>query len=278
MFALFTEGDVVGEGPVVHVIVPEGALLVQIANLVAGAEGLTLDIDADYLLALWSDTDFLAELIEAYWFLTDDILNPELYYPLEGYITPIRHEIPEGVEDGRALTVAMLNMTQQRLAGVREQVEAHEMTFHEILSFAAIIEAETQDVDEKSMVAGVFQNRLDIEMLLQTDVTVQYIAAERQTQVTYEMLGIDSPFNTYRHFGLPPGPVNSPSVQAIEAAMEPESHDYIFFISDMFGCVGEPGNKNYFTNFEDHLAFYHAHLRPSYDAGYSVCNPDVQLN
>lgn len=273
MFALFTEGDAV-YGTFVYVIVPEGELMTGIAHRFADA----LDMDADYLLALWSDVAFLNELIDEYWFLTDEILNADIIYPLEGYIYPIRHEIPQDLEDAREITRAMLNMTGHRLSGQRAHIEDHAMTFHEILTFASIIEAETQDEAEKAMVAGVFQNRLDIGMLLQTDVTVQYLAAERQVHVTYDMLEVDSPFNTYMYLGLPPGPVNSPSIHAIEAAMNPAKHAYIFFISDMFGCVGAVGGKHYFTNYDDHRAFRRAHLEPSYAARESLCDPNVQVN
>lgn len=276
MFALFTEGEAVEElvcgETLACVIIPEGALLTHIAYLFADA----LEMDAEDLLALWSDADFLSELIEEYWFLTDEILNSELYYPLEGYFYPIRHDVPIGLTDERELTRLLLNLTQHQLAGMRTEIEDHDMTFHELLAFAAIIEAETQDRDEKGMVAGVFQNRIDVGMVLQTDVTVQYVAPERSFHVTAEMLAIESPFNTYLNFGLPPGPVNSPSSTAIQAAINPESHEYFFFISDMFGCIDH--GKHYFTNFDDHYAFYLANLQPSYDAGESLCDPNVQVN
>lgn len=273
MFSMFQDGDV-AEGEYIYVIIPEGALLTWIAHLF----GEALEINSDYLLELWSDVDFLTELIEEYWFLTDEILSADILYPLEGYFYPIRHAVPKEFEDAREVTRTMLNMTENRLSGIRSQIEAHDMTFHEMLAFAAIIEAETQEVDEMENVAGVFNNRMEIGQRLETDVTVQYVSPERSFHVTAEMLAIDSPFNTYRYHGLPPGPVNSPSRYAMMAAMEPAEHEYFFFISDMFGCVGEVGNKNYFTNFADHYEFYREYLRPSYDAGYSVCNPDVTVN
>ena len=271
MFALFTEGSVTYDA-FTYIIIPEGFDLDLIADIFADA----LNMDAQDLMTLWDDEYFLTELIDEYWFLTDEILDSDIYHPLEGYFYPIRHEIPEGLADKRELTRIILNMTEQRLTGLRARVESHTMTFHEILTFAAIIEAETQDEEEKSTVAGVFKNRLEDGWELQTDVTVQYIAEERSFHVTPEMLAIESPYNTYLNPGLPPGPVNSPSRSAIEAAMDPEEHEYFFFISDMFGCIDH--GKHYFTNLDDHMAFYQAYLRPSYDAGYSVCDPDVEVN
>jgi UPF0755 protein len=286
MFARFTDGGVLDED-YVYIIVPEGAELTWIAHLFADA----LDIDADSLLALWADVAFLNELIEEYWFLTDEILNPELYYPLEGYFYPIRHEIPEElVDDMEAITRVMLNMTQHRLANVRSAIEEHDMTFHEILAFAAIIEAETQVAEDMPAVVGVFRNRLDnLEEFggrLETDATVQYLLEERVTQVLWEHLQVASPFNTYQNAGLPPGPINSPSQSAINAVLNPVEHGYYFFITDMFGCYVEegsdaaysdPGRKIFAVTYSEHQAHLARYLQPSYDAARSQCNPNVQF-
>jgi len=289
MFTMFREGDAHEEIPVVYVIVPEGALLTWIAHLF----GQELEMDSDHFLELWSDVDFLTELIAEYWFLTDEILNPDLYYPLEGYIYPIRHEIPvSAVEAGdmHAITRAALDMTERRLSGIRGQIQNSDMTFHEILAFAAIIEAETQEPEDMPGVVGVFQNRLDnpynFGRHLETDATIQYLLEERVTQVLYVHLEIDSPFNTYRNPGLPPGPINSPSENAIAAVLNPMDHGHYFFITDMFGCYIEegsdaeysaPGRKIFAVTYSEHRDNLARYLQPSYNAGHSVCNPNVQF-
>lgn len=263
MFAMFRGGDVT-EMEFIYVIIPEGLRITGIAEIFTVNEELELDMDAEELLELWSDTEFLAELIDEYWFLTDDILNPELIHPLEGYIYPIRHEIPVDFEDVREMTRVMLDMSEHRLEVVRAEIEDHDLSIHEILTFASIIEGETQNEYDKVNVAGVFQNRLDIGMLLQTDVSAQYLAPERQELVTYDMLEVDSPFNTYIYLGLPVGPMNSPSINAIRAAMEPASHGYFFFISDMFGCAGEVGSKIYAVTHDEHLSNRNRYLNPAH--------------
>jgi len=242
------------------VIIPEGWRLDQIARLFANHEEIEMDISRRRLLELWEDPDFLAELIEEYWFLTDAILNPLLYYPLEGYITPIRHQIPRDETDPRVITRAILSITEQILRPVRTEMEEHELTVHEILSFAAVIEGETQRVDQMNDVAGVFQNRLAMHEPWGTDVSAQYLfPGEQQEFVSYDMTQVYSPFNTYIYPGVPIGPMNSPSVAAIRAAMNPTDHDYVFFMTDMFGCAGEVGEKLYaFTNAE------HEHNRNTY--------------
>ena len=271
MFSMFIEGKTT-QGGLIYVIIPEGVEIGEIANRMA----MALELDAYDLMDLWSNKEFLDELIEEFWFLTDEILNPDILFPLEGYFYPIRHEIQADFEDAREVTFTMLRMTQHRLEGVRSQIEDHELTFHELIAFAAIIEAETQDLSEMDMVAGVFNNRMIDGWPLQTDATSQYLAYERTFHVTYAMNEVDSPFNTYVHLGLPPGPINSPSINAIIAAMNPAQHPYFFFLSDMFGCIDH--GKHYTTTYEEHRALLLEILQPSYDAGYSLCDPNVQVN
>jgi len=264
MYAMFS-GGLIAEAPSVRVTIPEGEIL----EFIAGAMSSVVDMPADELLATWQDPEFLRPLIDEYWFLTDEILNPVLYHPLEGYIYPITYEFRDETYTIEELTRTLLDMTALRLEPIRQELENHDWTIHEILSFASVVEAETQDIEQKATVAGVFHNRLDIGMRFESCATVQYIAPERQTHVTYEMIAIVSPFNTYQNPGIPPGSVNSPSIHSIKAAINPANHDYIFFIGDIFNCID--GRTHFFTNFTDHEAFYRDYLAPSYAAGYSVC-------
>ena len=270
MYGMFLVGHVVEE-ETIRVTIPEGETLEFIAHAFADALGF----DGNELLTLWNNVDFLEELIDDYWFLTDEILAGNIIHPLEGYFYPITYFIPVSLEDLQALTRLLLDMTEHRMVDFRDEIEAHEMTVHEILTFASIIEAETQNVDEMLMVSGVFHNRLEIEKQFQSCATVQYVWPERRTHVTYEMTQVDSPYNTYRNAGLPPGAVNSPSIHAIAAVMNPVDHNYIFFISDMFNCID--GRTHFFTNYGDHSNFRRENLDPSYQAGESVCDPNVQV-
>lgn len=298
MFSMFQGGDIV-EQEFIHVIIPEGYSILGIATLF----GEEFDIEPDELIELWADVAFLTELIEEFWFMTDEILNPDLYYPLEGYFYPIRHEIPEelideGVIDPREMTRIMLQMTERRLTvtGLQPEIEASDQTFHEILSLAAIVEAETQEDEDMPNVAGVYWNRInhpyhETNGLFGADPTVQYayIAAggEHQTRVTNAMTqGTISPFNTYLNPGPPPGPINSPSEHAIRAVLNPSDHDYFYFITDMFGCYIEegsdeaytvPGRKIFARYLWEHNANTETYLQPSYDADQSLCNPNVQF-
>lgn len=263
------------------IIVPEGVEIGVIANIFAN----NLGFDADELLELWADVEFLEELIEEFWFLTDEILNPALYHPLEGYFYPIRHEIPmNNDDDPRMVTRAMLTMTSRMFSyeGFQAIMEAHDMTVHEILTFASIVQGETADPDDMRTVAGVFFNRLNRGQRLASCVTVHYVYPVRSHHVTYAMTQFESPFNTYMHAGLPPGPINSPERRAIRGVLDYEEHDYLYFIGDIFNCVvdedGRTGRTHFFENFAQHQNFANLYLNPSYAAGYSVCDPNVVLD
>jgi len=293
MFSWF-RGDNVVEIRFDYVTIPEGVRIERIASLLeSGLNTITEDrleelledddndvnhddfvmIDAQDLIDLWQDVDFLNELIEEYWFLTDEILNPDLRHPLEGYITPVRHEIPEGVRDLRAITRALLDMTTRRFGynDIQERVAATDLSIHQWLSFAAIIQGEVSRLDQMPSVAGVFKNRTDIGMHWQTDVTIQYILPEHTERILTEHTQIPSPFNTYLNPGFPIGPVNNPQVSAILAAIEPENHDYLFFFSDMFGCTdGTIGDKIFSRTYAEHDAQARIYLFPA-EANGGVC-------
>ena len=265
IYALFKGGNGV-EATVLHrVTIPEGETLPFIAGVMAPVTGLT----AAELLTQWGDPEFLQRLIADYWFLTEAILADGIMYPLEGYLYPLTYDFINERYEVDELTRKLLDVTATRLEPVRGLIETSDFTVHEVFTFASIIEAETQNKDQMADVAGVFYNRLKMGIKLQSCATVQYILAERVTHVTYEMTFIDSPFNTYLYEGLSIGPVNSPSIGAIRAALEPASHGYLFFIGDIFHCID--GKTHFFTNFDDHQEFTRNYLQPSYDAGENVC-------
>lgn len=118
---------------------------------------------------------------------------------------------------------------------------------HQILTLASIVEAETPTIGERKRVAGVYSNRLKRGKKLEADPTVQYGIGEKK-KLTFKDLEYDSPYNTYRYTGLPPGPINSPSLTSIEAALNPENHDYIYFVA-----VGDgSGTHNFARSFSQH--------------------------
>jgi len=108
---------------------------------------------------------------------------------------------------------------------------------HEMLTMASIIEREVRgDVDRK-MISDLFWRRLDIGMALQADSTVNYVTGGKNPSISFVDRDIDSPYNTYKYRGLPPGPISNPSLSSIEAAIYPEQNNYFFFLTDPAGKV-----------------------------------------
>ena len=130
------------------------------------------------------------------------------------------------------------------------------MTIHQVVTLASIVEREAVRPDERPLIAGVFLNRLLLGMPLDADPTVQYaLANESASETVYgywkelsqEDLAVDSPYNTYRYAGLPPGPICSPGLASIEAVLDPELTDYLYFVAR------EDGSHAFATTFEEHI-------------------------
>ncbi|QQS61024.1 MAG: endolytic transglycosylase MltG [Candidatus Moraniibacteriota bacterium] len=119
--------------------------------------------------------------------------------------------------------------------------------FYEKVILASILEGEVRVDRDRKIVSGIFQKRLTSNMRLQSCATVAYALGERKVQYTAEDLTVDSPYNTYTHDGLPPGPVSNPSLNSLEAAFFPEKSEYLFFLNDP-----ETGDTYFAKNFEEH--------------------------
>lgn len=138
--------------------------------------------------------------------------------------------------------------TAERLA----KADSMRMKPLEVMAMAAIIEEETLRKDELPLVAGVYYNRLKTGMKLQADPTVKFALGQwGLKRISFEDLKYESPYNTYLHYGLPPGPICIPSKRAIEAALQPASHQYLYF------CAKDDrsGYHHFATNYEDHLLY-----------------------
>jgi UPF0755 protein len=118
---------------------------------------------------------------------------------------------------------------------------------HEIVTLASIVEEEAQVASERTVIAGVFWNRLNRGMKLEADPTVQYSLGGHRSRVLYRDLEVDSPYNTYLNVGLPPGPISSPGAAAIEATLYPDSVPYLYFFA-----TGVGGQHTFSETFAEH--------------------------
>lgn len=213
--------------------------IIEGATAAQAAEAITSDMPftKEELTDLWHDKAYLNELIDKYWFLTDEILADGIIYPLEGYLYPETYIISQEKPTPKSVTEEILKMTDQKLSEIKGEIEKSGMTVHEFLTLTSIVENESLFAEDRPAIAGVFMNRLKVDMPLQSDITVLYALQEKRVDVTYSDLEVDSPYNTYQHTGLPIGPVCSPSAPTMTDVLNYEKSDYLFFFATEDGKV-----------------------------------------
>lgn len=160
----------------------------------------------------------------------------------EGYLFATDYEIYERSSPEEAIRIFYNAFKEFYNDSLMQRTDELGFTVHEIITLASIIKGETNKEDEMPRISGVYHNRLRIGMKLQADPTIQYLLPGEWKRLTFKDLEIDSPFNTYKYFGLPPGPINSPGKTAILAALYPEKNDYLYFVAD--GNGGHLFGKN----------------------------------
>lgn len=152
---------------------------------------------------------------------------------LEGYLFPDTYSVSPGTSSDAIITM-MLKSTQSQLEALKAEKNLPKgYSLNEVMTAASIIEKESQVDKDRAKIASVIYNRLKKDMPLQMDSTITYLldqTGEHKTEVTYQDLKIDSPYNTYKNTGLPPGPIASPGKASIQAALHPADTDYLYFV------------------------------------------------
>ena len=202
--------------------------------------------------ALLEDEEYINSLIQKYWFLTDDIKNEDIYYPLEGYLFPDTYQFENKEIKVEKIFETLLNQMDKKLSTYKEDIEKSKYSIHKILSAAAIIENEAVFDKDRKDVAGVIYNRLKENMAIQSDVTTYYaFKIEMGSRDLYS--SEINKYNAYNTRGpnmtgkLPVGPISMVSIASIEAAINPNENNYIYFVADKNGKV-------YFTRtYDEHL-------------------------
>jgi UPF0755 protein len=162
---------------------------------------------------------------------------------LEGYLFPSTYRFDPN-SDPRTVISEMLGMFEQEVVDKHSGVHS----WHDTIIVASMVEREARVPEDRPLIAGVIDNRLRAGMRLQLDATVQYALPAHKARLMDSDLQVDSPYNTYRHPGLPPTPICCPGVPSIEAALDPTPSTYLFYVSG-------PGDKHIFThNYAEHTA------------------------
>ena len=195
-----------------------------------------ISINSEEAMNKMSDEKYLKTLISQYWFLTDDILNEDIYYPLEGYLFPNTYSIykDSSLED---VIIKMLDETSNQLEKYKSEIENSDYSVHELLTLASIVELESSNTSDRKDIAGVFKNRLDIDMPLESCVSTFYafhINMGDRDLLLDEIYDCSTEYNTRckDFIGLPVGPIGNSGIDSIEATLHPNEHDYYFFASD----------------------------------------------
>ena len=220
------EGNVKSEE--ITITIPEGKHIEEVAEIISSK----INMSKEDILLYWQNEEVLNSLIDKYWFLTDVIKKEGIRYSLEGYFFPDTYSIlkESKIED---ITYKMLDKMDEVLSKYKEEISNSKFNVHEILTLASIVEHEAILDSDRPMIAGVFINRLDKSMKLQSCATVGYAINEWKLSYDYSDLQTDSPYNTYFYEGLPIGPGNMPGELSIGAVLRPTKHDYYYFLANV---------------------------------------------
>jgi UPF0755 protein len=218
-----------GKGLEHAITIPEGWSLLQIVPQLARV----LEVPVDSVQAAVRDTALLHAL---------DVPTPTL----EGYLFPDTYVFPDGTTARAAVRVMVDRFQRVWQPEWNQRLQALAMSRHDVMALASIVEKEARLPEERPVIAAVYVNRLRTGMLLQADPTVQYALGKHVARVLYKDLAIDSPYNTYRNKGLPPGPIASPGRPSILAALNPANVPYTYFVAH------PDGHHEFTTNFAAH--------------------------
>lgn len=223
----------------------EGINVLSLANII---EENTSNTKEDVFNTL-KDEGYIDSLIDKYWFLTDDIKNKDIYYPLEGYLFPNTYFFASYDVDVKDIFDAMLDEMDKVLTNYKTDIEKNSLSIHKLLTLASITQSEGVNKDDFKIIASVFINRLNDNMPLGSCVTSYYgVKKSMEEELSLSDIDDDNPYNTRGDNPklISVGPISNPGKDAIEAVLKPIKTDYYYFVSDK-------NNKVYFTKtLEEH--------------------------
>lgn len=223
----------------------EGINVLSLANII---EENTSNTKEDVFNTL-KDEGYIDSLIDKYWFLTDDIKNKDIYYPLEGYLFPNTYFFASYDVDVKDIFDAMLDEMDKVLTKYKSDIEKNNLSIHKLLTLASITQSEGVNKDDFKTIASVFINRLNDNMPLGSCVTSYYgVKKSMEEELSLSDIDDDNPYNTRGDNPklISVGPISNPGKDAIEAVLKPIKTDYYYFVSDK-------NNKVYFTKtLEEH--------------------------
>ena len=234
--------------------IPEGYTLEQIAQTVGQLQGEFKEpLTADAFLAKAQDETFISQLVAKYPNLLGSLPTKDsgVRYRLEGYLFPATYTIKDGTTV-ESLIDEMVAAMDKAMSPYYATIKEKNLTVNELLSIASLVEKEGANTEDRKKIAGVFYNRLNVGMPLQSNIAILYAQGKLGQKISLADdagidTNIDSPYNVYTHLGLMPGPVDSPSLDAIEASVNQTKSDYLYFVANV-----EDGKVYFATTKEEH--------------------------
>lgn len=217
----------------IQITFKEGINIREVAQIISSSTNNKYDD----VINQTKETAYLDKLINKYWFVTDAIKNESLYYGLEGYLFPDTYRFENKDVSIETIFEKMLNEMDKVLTPYKEQIQNKNV--HEIITLASVIEKEGKKKDFEA-ISSVFNNRLKINMALQSCATAYYgkkLEFNELGIANGEVVSAKNPYNTYQINGLPIGPISLPSKDAIIAAITPQETEYLYFLSDNQGVT-----------------------------------------
>jgi len=222
-----------GEKKLIKFTVPEGFGVKEIAERL-------------YNLDLVNREDFLqaAEDFAPYDYMRK---RKDVLFAAEGFLFPDTYTVESDMEIDELLNLMSSTFDQKLKPEMRVAAEKMGLSVYDLITLASLVEREVRFPEDRPIVAQVLLKRLKLNMPLQTDATLQYLMDAPKEEVSIEDTQIDSPYNTYQHLGLPPGPIANPGMASIEAVLNPSETDYLYFVAD------RSGHNHYAYTYEEHL-------------------------
>ena len=237
-----------------NLTIPEGYTLEQIAQTVGQLQGdFKEPLTAEAFLAKVQDETFIAQEVAKYPNLLESLPAKDsgVRYRLEGYLFPATYTIKESTTV-ESLIDSMLAAMDKNLSSHYAAIKEKNLTVNELLTIASLVEKEGAKTEDRKLIAGIFYNRLNLGMPLQSNIAILYAEGKLGQNISLSDdaaidTSINSPYNVYTKVGLMPGPVDSPSLDAIESSINQTKSEYLYFVANV-----QDGKVYYATTLEEH--------------------------
>lgn len=227
--------DAAGAKPVAHVLVREGIGIDEIAKSMKSYTKKDPNLTKKSFMAAVKSKSLFKELKKKYPKLLASAAKAKgVRYRLEGYLFPATYDVSKNMS-AEQLVAEMVEKTDTTLSPYYKTMEDKNVTVQEVLTLASLVEREGVTATSRRMIAGVFLNRINQGMALQSDLTVMYALKTHKTHLSLKDLQVKSPYNLYKHTGFGPGPYNQPSLQSVQAVLNPAERDrgYLYFVANL---------------------------------------------